>query len=179
MTPPPAQRAAQAATLALTFAVGMLVGSQFCAAPADDPVIEEPPDCPEPTIIETCSEPSTPPDIIPEDIPPPRRERTADREVLPDASPPTDPAARQQILAWIRDRSTTLQGCPRAGDQTYRMAITVDLDDDGAFLNPRLNIDDQQLPDGLQNCLIDRISQWTLPEDLTTNRQTLFFQLTL
>lgn len=182
MSARPSQIAAHAASLVLVLAVGILIGQQFCVPDIEEPEPEEL-ECPTspPRIVEYCPpEPEPEPEIKSvEEPPPPPREVETTGEALPDGPPPATAEQRQLLLGWARDQSTTLQGCPRDRGHTYRLAITVGLDDDGNIDDVSINNADEDLSAELDACIQQRIEQWELPDDLKPSQRQLVFQLTL
>ena len=174
--------AGQLAAVALAFGVGIFVGQQFCVEPPQAPPERECPD--EPQIVEHC-----PPDepVIEElavdeseasSPSPAERDVAPTGERLPDAAPPPTPRERQRLLAWARAQSSTLQGCPRDMGHTYRLAISLDIDDSGTVDAITIDSNDN-LPPEFRSCLRTRIGNWILPEDLPPPERPLFFRLTL
>lgn len=180
MTARRAQMAGYALALVLTFGVGILVGQQFCA---DEPVPPPEPECPPrppPEIIEVCP-PEEPPDEVEEAAPvePKPRDPPPDGDELPDSSPPDTARNRQRLLGWARDQSSTLQGCPRDRGHTYRLAIRLELDDQGDVSGVTIDSDDREPAPELDACLRERIERWTLPDELEPTHRELMFRLTL
>lgn len=176
----PAQIASFTVALVLVFIVGILVGQSMCAP---EPEAPEQPDCPPqpPRVVEVCpeeepeepEEPAEPPSVEPEPQP-----RQADSDQLPDAPPPVDPQHRRQLLSWAQDQSSTLQSCPRDLGTTYRLAVTLQLNDERGVDGLSISAEDD-LPVEFQTCIEDRIHRWELPEDIEPPGRELFFQLTL
>lgn len=185
MTTDKKQISAQVVSLALVFGVGILVGQQFCAPTAVEPeVLDCPPQTPK--IVEYC-----PPDPIideePQDLeesvediaPDPPRERASTGSALPESPPPTTPQQRRQLLGWARGQASTLQGCPRDLGTTYRLAITLGLDEDGEVNKVTINTDEDDLSGDLQQCLQERILRWKIPADIAPSQDRLVFRLTI
>src|SRR5690554_1341706 len=177
------QLATQIAAMAMTFAVGLLLGPRLCAPPAEEQV-EQPP-CPEPAtrVVEVCPEAEPPPEV---EQPAPQRPAKPSRGAavkkdppLPQSPPPTTAEDRQRLLAWARDQSISLQGCPRDPGTTYRLSVTISLSEDRAISEVSLNAGPDTLTEGLRRCLEGRIADWTLPDDLAPAHRRLVFGLTL
>lgn len=162
---------------ALLFGVGILVGQQFCTEAPEPP---PPPECPEPStrVVEHCPEEPEEEPVAEPDPDPPEQPRESESDPLPDEPPPVDPQQRRRMLAWARDQSATLEGCPRDLGTTHRLGITIELDDDNAIDGVSITAD-EPLDGELRTCLEDRISQWTLPDEFEPRRRELFFGLTL
>lgn len=169
--------------LALAFGVGILMGQQFCLPPAEEP---EEVDCPtqEPRLVEYC-----PPVVVEKDPEPPvdpppalaseERRRTSTGETLPESPPPATAQQRRLLLGWARDQASTLQGCPRDLGTTYRLAVTLDLDDSGAITEVSINTDRDEINTELTTCLRERIRQWRVPEELRPPQNRVVFRLNL
>lgn len=161
--------------LVLVFVVGMLVGRQFCAEPPPEP---PEPECPPPTealTVEIC------PHLEyeePEDQPDPPEPEEPEHRQLPDSPPPAEPDRRRQLLGWARDRSTTLEACPRDRGQTHRLGVTLELTD-RAVTDVSISTEEGELSPGFEACVRERIGEWELPEDLPAPGRELFFHLTL
>lgn len=163
--------------LVLAFVVGVLVGGQCAQAP--------PPAPPEP-IAATCDPIrevvyECPPEPV-EPTPPPARGAAAAKpkpRALPAAEKPITPQQRQRLLAWVRDQSADLQGCRSAAKDTYRLTVTLAVDEAGKVSQVRFNAPPAELPADVLGCLRDRIRAWTPPTELTEGRRELVFGLTL
>lgn len=166
--------------LVLAFVVGILVGGQCnTSAPLDPPppttvaavcdpvrevVYQCPPDAGTTETVHASGE--APPAVTP-------------KKALPKAEPPISPRQRKRLLAWVRDQSVDLEGCRSAAKDTYRLSVTLQLDEDGAVSGVRLNAPASELPSNVGACLRDRMRQWTPPSTLVKDRRELVFGLTL
>ncbi|TXD36886.1 hypothetical protein FRC96_09220 [Lujinxingia vulgaris] len=182
MQPRASQIATQVAAMAMSFAVGLLLGPRLCAPPPAE--VEAPAPCPEPDtrIVERC--PEEPPPEVEKPAPAkpvkPSRAKTVKRDPpLPESPPPTTAEDRQRLLAWARDQSISLQGCTRDPGTTYRLSVTLTLDEARSINNVSLNAGPDTLDEGLRRCLETRIADWTLPDDLAPAHRRLVFGLTL
>jgi hypothetical protein len=176
-----ANLAAQTVTLLVALAVGVLVGREFCA-PQPEPLEAEDVDCPivAPEIVEYCPpepEPEPPKEVADPPDPPPRQAESQGTP-LPDEPPPVSPEQRRRLLAWARNQSATLQGCPRDRGQTYRFAVTLFLDDEKKIDDVAIS-SDEELGTELRSCLTERILQWNLPDDVDPPQREVVFRLSL
>lgn len=167
--------------LVLAFVVGVLFG-QRCDRDAASPC--EPVDAivqVEERVVYRC-----PPDEVDAgaaevaevaEVASPTEPKPARSAALPSAPPPVTPRARQQLLAWVRDQSTTLDACRTAAKETYRLTVTLQVAEEGAVHRVAFNAD--ELPAGVATCLRDRMLAWTPPKDLLRDGRPLVFGLTL
>ncbi|RVU48096.1 hypothetical protein EA187_01265 [Lujinxingia sediminis] len=182
MQPRTSQIATQVAAMAMSFAVGLLLGPRLCAPPPAE--IEAPAPCPkaQTRIVERCPEEPPPAPTKPAPAKPvkPSRARPVKSDPhLPASPPPTSAEDRQRLLAWARDQSISLQGCTRDPGTTYRLSVTLTLDESRSINDVSLNAGPDALNESLRRCLETRIADWTLPDDLAPAHRRLVFGLTL
>ena len=168
-----------AVALVLAFVVGTLVGRD-CASVAEvpeptpnntvecDPIKEIVYECP-PDAGQT--EPQTNGDGAPQPA-------KAKKRALPKTDPPITPKQRKRLLAWVRDQSVDLEGCRSAAKQTYRLSVTLELDE-GKVRKVKLNAPASELPSNVAGCLRQRMRGWRPPDELIEGRRELVFGLTL
>lgn len=169
--------------LVLAFVVGALVG-QSCEPPTDAPARGT-------TIVATC-EPTKevvyecPPDVGSASAKPEHRDgepgeprQASKSKQLPKSEPSITPRERKRLLAWVRDQSVDLEGCRSTAKDTYRLSVTLELNDDHAIEEVKLNAPRSELPSNVAACLRERMRRWSPPTDLVTGRQSLVFGLTL
>ena len=167
-----------AITLILTFAVGILLGRSACAPEPEQEIVEKVVTrevVREKTVYE-CPKPSQPKAEKPKGK---RKTAKKKKKKLPTAAPPLTPKARQHLLAWVRDSSADLEGCRGDTKETFRLAVTLTLDDDHKIKHVRLNAPPNEIPAAVQSCLRKRMKQWTPPADLVKDRSELLFGLTI
>lgn len=173
----------------LAFAVGILVGAQFCNELPGTPegnasedcvplVVEKIVEGPTTTIYECPTEPEPEPKLAQKNAPRPAPPKKA----LPEAPPALAPLDRQRLLAWVRDQSIDLESCRDHGKEVYRLTVILHLGphlgDQGRIARVDLNAGPNELPSQLTNCLRNRILRWRPPTELTQNRSQLVFGLT-
>lgn len=165
--------------MVLAFGVGILVGGRACAPEPEtetitETVVREGPE----RIVYEC-----PPDvgvIGPKQPQKPGVEaiQTSTTKALPDAPKPISPRKRQRLLAWVRDQSADLEGCRPSAKETYRLAVTLVLNDEGAVQRVRLNAPRAEIPSNVRGCLRKRMTRWEPPAELVEGRRELVFGLT-
>lgn len=166
--------------MALCFGVGILVGGRACGTSPVEPVVAEVEvpgpervvyECPPDAGTAAGEQAEAQPDAV---------EPAAPRgKKLPDAPPPITPRERQRLLAWVRDQSADLDGCRSSSKETYRLTVTLELNEDGAVRQVRFNAPTGELPSNVRGCLRDRMTRWKPPTDLVKERRELVFGLTL
>lgn len=176
----PRDLAAITIALLLTFAVGFLAG-RSCAptvevpgetitvtAPGPERIVYQ---CPPDAGVGASDEPQV---RASAPKPAPKQKGAA----LPAAPPPITPLQRKQLLSWVRDQSVDLEGCRGGARQTYRVSVTLGLDD-GRVKSVRFNAPPDELPDAVRSCFERRMMTWSPPKELVEGRRELLFLLTL
>lgn len=173
--------------MALAFAVGVLVGGRSCTAPTQTDT-ETRTDTQTETVVRDCPENvvyQCPPDAGTDmaemragDAPEVDSIKASADPKLPDAPRPISPRQRQRLLAWVRDQSADLDGCRPSAKETYRLAVTLVLSDEGTVQRVRLNAPRSEVPSDVRGCLRQRMAGWQPPAELVEDRKELVFGLT-
>ncbi len=171
-----------AVALVLAFVVGTLVGgecSEAPTAPEPPPVVAAAICDPVREVVYECPPDAGTPAPKVEAPGTPVRAVAAKKRDLPPPAPPITPRQRKQLLAWVRDQSVDLEGCRSAAKETYRLSVTLELDEAGAVTAVRLNAPTAEVPSTVSGCLRQRMRAWAPPPDLVAGRRELVFGLTL
>ena len=166
-------------TLFAAVAVGILIGRSACAPEPEtvvkEKVVERTPTCPP---CDAGEADAARPDVGTTgefEREPPGKEEKA----LPEAPEPPDPKTRKRLLAWVRDHSPELRSCRPSATNTVRLAVTLEIDDEGAVERAKINAPEDDLPRGVLSCLRRRMAEWTPPAELVAGRREVVFGLDL
>lgn len=161
--------------------VGMLLGGRFCAPEPPEPPAIELVECP-PTVVcpaELASPQAEEPRPKPVLIEEPQEALIRGTRRLPPSPEIHDPAARRQLLAFVRDNSDDLRECRARFGDAIRTNVVLGVSQDGTIRRVDLQAGPNELPGPVSSCLRDQMLQWQLPADLVQGRERLMFLLTI
>lgn len=166
--------------------VGILIGARACAPEAPPAEVEE-------RIVVQESECDCGPDERPavdagstevaESNEPAEPARPAAKSkgenALPEAPEPRTPAERRQLLAWVREQSSSVQRCSTAAPNTVRTTVTLELGEDGEVRRVMIVDPSGEIDSSTERCLRSEMVKWRPPGELVKQRDRLIFGLML
>ena len=165
-------------TLFAALGVGVLIGRSACAPEpervVETKVVERTPACPPCDVAEA--------DVGEADVAGgsfERRSPDEETDQLPEAPPPTDPADRKKLLAWVQDQSRGLRRCRPDATSSVRLTVTLKIGEEGAVERASLNAPEEEVSRQVLSCLRRRIGRWKPPPELVRGRNEIVFGLDL
>jgi len=175
------ERVGSGVGIVIALGVGMLLGGRFCAPSPEEIPVFELEECPPPVVCSVASRSAVEDPVAPAAPTVEALEETPVKGTrrLPPSPEIHDPAARRQLLTFVRDNSAELSECrTRLGD-AIRTNVVLTFSEDGAIRRVDLQAGPNELPAPVSSCLRNLMLKWQLPPELVQGRERLMFLLTI